>query len=60
MPTRRSGYAEPEARGDERAPVAALRAEALVAEHVGHQRGEDVGDLLDCRSAAGPGLNESV
>ena len=38
----RDGRAE--LRGDEGAPVAALRGEAAVAEHVGHERGERVGD----------------
>ena len=35
-----------EPRGDERAPVAALRGEARIAEHAGHQLGEAVGDRL--------------
>ena len=39
------GEAMAQHRGDERAPVAALRAEALVAEHVGHQLGERLRDL---------------
>jgi len=43
--SRSGGQAEP--RGDERAPVAALGGEATVAEHVGHQPGEDVGDARD-------------
>ena len=45
MPTSRSGKSAAEARGDERAPVAALRGEAVVAEHVGHQLREAFGDL---------------
>src|SRR5690606_13857259 len=36
--------------GDEGAPVAALRAEAPVAEDVGHQLGEEVGDLDDAEA----------
>src|SRR6266480_1188342 len=35
---------------NESAPVAALRAKALVAEDVGHQLGESVGDLLDAEA----------
>ncbi|MCZ7566403.1 MAG: hypothetical protein M5U08_23525 [Burkholderiales bacterium] len=35
-----------EPRGDERAPVAALRREALVAENLRHQLGQNPGDLL--------------
>src|SRR5262245_27596113 len=41
---------EAEARGDERAPVAALRGEALVAEHVGHQPRKDIRDLGDAET----------
>src|SRR5690242_6191114 len=38
------------ARGGYAAPVATLRAEALVAERAGHQVGEAVGDLLDAEA----------
>ena len=44
------GIGVAQARGDEAAPVAALRAEARVAQDVGHQLGESVGDLLDAEA----------
>ena len=44
MPSDVLGVIEPERGRDERAPVAALRPEAVVAQHVDHQLGEDVGD----------------
>src|SRR5258708_3998408 len=48
-PVQPIGIAQPQHRGDERAPVAALRAEALVAEHA-HQLGKALGDLLDAKA----------
>ncbi len=47
MPVTCCGYAVSHDRGDEAAPVAALHAEALVAEHVRHQLRIDVGDVLN-------------
>ncbi len=46
--------------GDEAAPVAALRAPALVAQHVGHQRGERVGHLDDPEARLARGVGETV
>ena len=55
MPTSCSGWPRPRHGDDVTAPVAALGGEALVAEHVGHQLGEQVGDLADVEARlAGP------
>ena len=50
MPITFSGCAAPRPADDERAPVAALRGEARVAEHVGHQLGEEFGHRDDAEA----------
>jgi hypothetical protein len=54
-----SGRVAGDARRDERAPVAALQAELLVAEHFGHQPYERVGDLRHAEALL-PGAKDSV
>ena len=44
------GKGEAQSRGDKRAPVATLSAEAPVSEHVRHQRHEHLGDFLDAEA----------
>ena len=44
------GMERAEARGHERTPIAALGREAAIAEHVGHQRREHVGDRREAEA----------
>src|SRR2546425_986579 len=54
------GVLEAEPRGDEGAPVAALGGEAAIAQDVGHQSREDVGDLLHAEAQLIRAEGESV
>ena len=54
------GVGEPETRGDEAAPVSALRGEAPIAEDIGHEGGEGVGDLRDAEARLAGREGEAV
>ena len=54
------GVGETETRGDEAAPVSALRGEAPIAQDIGHEGGEGVSDLRDAEARLAGGEGEAV